>query len=208
VVNKVSENIKRFAPGAIVIVVTNPLDIMTYVALQTTGFSVKKIIGMGSGLDSSRLANLLAKHLNFSVNNIQPVVFGAHGKQMLVSDRTSLNRVGIREVLDSKKFAEIKRDTVNRGARLVSLFKKGSARFAPAAACVELIKAITDDERKCSFASVYLQGEYGLKDVCMGVPVIIGKAGIEQVLNLKLKKKELDLLKEAKKTFCRYKKLV
>jgi malate dehydrogenase len=199
IVQKVCSQIKAKAKDAIVIVITNPLDIMTYIALTTTGFSRKRVIGMGSSLDSARFANLLSKKLRVAIENINPFVFGAHGKNMLVSSTSTIRGLGLEKFIKDREAARLKSQTIARGARIVSLLKKGSARFGPAASCLEIIEAIGLDKKKLTFAASYLNGEYGLKGVCVGVPVIIGARGIERIIEITLSKREKKVLTDAAK---------
>ncbi|MFC1514517.1 malate dehydrogenase [Candidatus Omnitrophota bacterium] len=199
IVRHVCTALKRKAKKAIVIVVSNPLDITTYVAFRTTGFPRRQIIGMGSSLDSARLANLLSKKILVSIEDIDPAVFGAHGKDMLASRMTTVKGFALGSFLSSADFAKIKKATVERGATIVGLLKKGSARFAPAAACLDLIEAIDQDKKRLTFAAVYCKGEYGLKGICLGLPVIVGSRGVEKIVRLSLSAPERAVLKKAAK---------
>lgn len=203
VLGKISKSIKKFSPKALVIVITNPLDLMTYLVLKITGFQKQRVIGMGAGLDSSRLANILHKRLGFSFESINPVVFSAHGKDMLVSDLTTAAGFSLKEHFTDKEAKEIKALTVGRGAEIVRELKTGSARFAPASACADLIESIAEDKKKLTFASVYLNGEYGLKDICIGVPVIIGVEGVKEILEFELLLKEKKMFKKTGESFLR-----
>ena len=201
VLGEISKSIKKLSPKALVIVITNPLDLMTYLVLKKTGSPTQRVMGMGSGLDSSRLANIIHNKLNISFESINPVVFSAHGKDMLVSSLTRAAGFSLKSYFTEKRTEEIKALTVNRGAEIVRELKTGSARFAPASACVDLIESIAEDKRKLVFASVYLNGEYGLKDICIGAPVIIGSKGVRKVLEFKLPLREKNLLKKAGESF-------
>jgi len=201
VIKKITSHIKKTAKNAIVIVVTNPLDLMVYLTLKKTGFSWKRVMGMGSSLDSSRFANLISKKINVGIEDINPVVLGAHGKEMLVSSTTNIRGARLTTFLDAKKINELKTKTVTRGTQIVKLLKLGSARFGPAAACLNMLEAIACNKKAVTFASVYLNGQYGLKGVCLGVPVILGSRGIEKILEFNLPKKELRLLRTAETSF-------
>jgi len=203
ILGEISKSIKKFSPEALVIVVTNPLDLMTYLVLKMTGFSSKRVLGMGSGLDSSRLANIIHKRLNLSFESINPVVFSAHGKDMLVSNLTTAAGVPLKEYFTGKEAKKIKDLTVSRGAEIVGELKTGSARFAPASACTDLIESIAEDKRKLSFVSVYLDGEYGLKNICIGAPVVIGAKGAEEIIEFELPLKEKKMLKKTGESFRR-----
>lgn len=192
ILKEIAENIKKFCPNAIVVVVTNPLDIMTYFVLRTTGFSPCKVMGMGISLDSSRFANLISKELSIPPSDIDAMVIGSHGEGMLPLSRFSKIRgVSLDEFMDGGKVSHLINKTVNRGAEIVSLLGSGSAYFAPSAAVSSLVKAIAKDEKRIIGVCAYLNGEYGIKDSCIGVPARLGRNGIEQIIELALSKEEL-----------------
>ncbi len=201
IIKDIANKIKEYSPGAILISVTNPLDLMTYVLLKETGFSKEKVIGMGSGLDSCRLANMLNKKSGISIENINPFVFGAHGKGMLVSSSSTIAGIQIDKFLSDEEFNEISQDTVSRGAAIVNLLKKGSARFGPAVSCLDLVESITYDKKKVSLCCTYLQGQYGMNNICLGVPVVLGRKGVEEIVELDISEKEKNLLKLTENTF-------
>lgn len=195
IVKEVSLQIKDKAPQAIVIVVTNPLDLMTFLVLKTSGLSPKRVFGMGLNLDTSRFANLISRQLNMPATEINAMVIGAHGEGMLPLARLSQARgVALEELLDEEKLKALTAATVKRGAEIVSLLGSGSAYFAPSAALLEVVKAIAGDQKRTLGLSVYLNGEYGLKDICIGLPCLLGKNGIEKII-------ELDLNSEEKQAF-------
>ncbi len=184
-------NIKKLASQAIVIVVTNPLDLMTYLALKVTGFDKNKVLGMGSSLDSSRFANLIAQELKLPASSVETMVIGAHGEGMLpLAKHTRIKRVNLEEFLSDEKMEELTKRTVARGAEIVALLGSGSAFFAPSAAVAQMVKAIAKDEKKILGACASLNGEYGIKDICLGVPCRIGREGIEKIIELDLTDKE------------------
>lgn len=192
ILKEVAEKIKRLAPSAVVVVVTNPLDIMTYFTLKTTGFSPSKVMGMGISLDSSRFANLISKELSVAPSEIDAVVIGSHGEGMLPLSRFStVKGVCLEEFMDEARVKGLIAQTVNRGAEIVALLGSGSAYFAPSAAVATLVKAIAKDEKRTIGVCAYLNGQYGIKDSCIGVPARLGRNGIEQVIELKLNKEEL-----------------
>lgn len=201
IVKKIALVIKKEAPKAIIIVITNPLDLMTYVALRASKFSFKKVIGMGSSLDSSRFANLISKKIKLGIQNINPVVFGTHGKDMLISSKSTISGFELSKFLNKKSFSSLQTQTLNRGATIVNLLKKGSARFGPAAAAVDLIESIIYDSKKVTFVSCYLSGQYNLKDICLGIPAIVGSSGVEKILEFSISKKEKSILKQAGAAF-------
>lgn len=184
-------NIKKQSPGATVIIVTNPLDIMTLYALKITGFKPNKLFGMGSSLDSARLANLIARELSLAATDIEAVVIGAHGEGMLPLPRfTKVKGVSLDEFIDDKKIAALVLRAVNRGAEIVSSLGTGSAFFAPSAAIAAIVKTIVKDEKRTIGLCSYLNGEYGIKGACLGVPCRLGKLGIEKVIELDLSQEE------------------
>ena len=184
-------NIKKQSPGATVIIVTNPLDIMTLYALKITGFKPNKLFGMGSSLDSARFANLIAQELNLAATDIEAVVIGAHGEGMLPLPRfTKVKGVSLDEFLEDKKIEALAGRAVNRGAEIVSSLGTGSAFFAPSAAIAAIVKTIVKDEKRTIGLCSYLNGEYGIKGACLGVPCRLGKLGIEKVIELDLSQEE------------------
>jgi len=152
-------NIKKLASQAIVIVVTNPLDLMTYLALKVTGFDKNKVLGMGSSLDSSRFANLIAQELKLPASSVETMVIGAHGEGMLpLARHTRIKGVNLEEFLSDEKMEELTKRTVARGAEIVALLGSGSAFFAPSAAVAQMVKAIAKDEKKTLGACAPLNG--------------------------------------------------
>lgn len=187
ILKEVCASIKKFSPDSIVIMVTNPLDLMTQYALKVGRFSPKKLFGMGLSLDSSRFANLIAKELNISVLDIEAIVIGSHGEGMLPLSRLSkIKGVKLDEFLSEDKLAELTKRTFERGKEIVSLLGSGSAYFAPSAAIADIVRVILKDEKRTIGLSTYLNGEYGISDVCIGVPCCLGKEGIERIIELDL----------------------
>jgi len=180
-------SIKKLAPQSIVIVVTNPLDLMTLFMLKETGFTPNKVFGMGITLDAARFANLISQELNASVSDIIACVIGSHGEGMLPIPRlTTVKGIGLDELMDDKKIGSLVERTISRGKEIVELLGSGSAYFAPSAAIAEIVKAVAKDEKRTLGVSAYLNGEYGIKDMCIGVPCRLGKNGIEQIVQLDL----------------------
>jgi malate dehydrogenase len=195
ILKDISRNIKKLTPKSIVIVVTNPLDLMTYYVLKVTGFNPSRVFGMGSSLDGARFANLISKKLNIPVSEIEACVIGPHGEGMLPLPRfTNIKGVTLDEFLDDKKIDSLLNKTVMRGAEIVSLLGSGSAYFAPSAAIAAIVKTIAKDEKRTLGVSAYLNGEYGIKDVCIGVPCRLGKMGIEKIVEMDLTKREKEKL--------------
>ena len=188
-------NIKTFASKSIVIIVTNPLDLMTRLAQQVTGFSVNKVFGMGVTLDASRFANLISKELNVPVSEIEACVIGSHGEGMLPLPRfTKVRGESLDKIINKDKVQELTIKTVDRGKEIVSLLGSGSAYFAPSAAIAEIVSIIAKANTRTVGVSAYLNGEYGIKDVCIGIPCRLGKNGIEKIMELALNREELQAL--------------
>lgn len=195
ILKDISLKIKKITPQSLIIVVTNPLDLMTYLALRITAFNSCRVLGMGISLDAARFASFISKELNIPVADIDACVIGSHGEGMLPLPRfTNIKGVALDEFIDDKKLKELMNKTINRGAEIVSLLGSGSAYFAPSAAIAAVVKAIVRDEKRIIGVCAYLNGEYGLKDVCIGVPCRLGRQGIEKII-------ELDLNKEEKEAF-------
>ena len=191
ILKDISAHIRTFAPQAVVVVVSNPVDIMTYCLLKETGFKRTRMFGMGAGLDSSRFNNLISKKLNIPGSKIKALVVGSHGETMIpLPKHTSVDGKPLSEVLDNQGIEELMRMTKNRGAQIVSLFGSGSAYVAPAAAIFDICQAIVQDKEKNIPVSVRLEGEYGVSDVCIGVPAVIGRSGIKEIIELDLDKSE------------------
>ncbi len=191
-------NIKKLAPESIVIVVTNPLDLMTHYALKITGFAPQKLFGMGISLDTARFANLVAKELNVDNTDVEACVVGSHGEGMLPLERfTSVKGVELKKFLDEAKIKELLDKTVGRGAEIVTLLASGSAFFAPSAAIAAIVKCIVKDEKRTIGVCARLNGEYGIKDICIGVPCRLGKNGIEQIIELDLNREEKEKFTES-----------
>ena len=187
IVKAVAEQIKKTSPNAFVIVVSNPLDAMCYVMKQVTGFPRERVIGMAGVLDSARMATFIAQELKVSVKNVNAFVMGGHGDTMVPMPRyTTVAGVPLPELLSKDKIDAIVKRTANGGAEIVALLKTGSAFYAPSASAVQMAEAILYDRRQIFPCAVWLQGEYGLKDVYVGVPVKLGARGLEEVIQLKL----------------------
>ena len=191
IVKNVAEQIKKTSPEAFVIVVSNPLDAMCYVMKQVTGFPRERVIGMAGVLDSARMATLIAQELKVSVKNVNAFVLGGHGDSMVLLPRyTTVAGVPLPEMLPKDKIDAIVKRTANGGAEIVALLKTGSAFYAPSAAAVQMAEAILYDKKQILPCAVWLQGEYGLKDVYVGVPSKLGARGLEEIVQLKLTAEE------------------
>jgi malate dehydrogenase len=191
IVRGVSTGIAQFSPHAVIIVVTNPMDVMAQLAWKTTEFSCKRVMGMGGILDASRLAAFLSWELNVSPEDIEALVLGGHGDDMVPLPRfTTVKGIPLTELLPKKKIASLIERTRNGGAEIVALLKAGSAYYAPAASTFQMIKSILLDEKRMLPCTAFLNGEYGIKDIYIGVPVILGKEGVERIVEIKLTKEE------------------
>jgi len=184
-------NVKDLAKDAIVIIVTNPLDIMTLYALKITGFKPQKLFGMGISLDAARFANLAAQELGLLSTDIEALVIGAHGEAMMpLPGFTKVKGVLLDEFMNEDKIKSLVSRTVARGAEIVANLGTGSAFFAPSAAIAAIVKAVVKDEKRIIGLCSYLNGEYGIKDTCIGVPCRLGKNGIEKIIELELSQEE------------------
>ena len=195
VVKSVSEQIKKYSPNAFVIVVTNPLDAMTYTALIVTGLPKERVIGMAGVLDSARFAYFISEKTGISVENIKAFVIGGHGDDMVpLKKYTTISGMPVTNFLSDEELSEIIERTRFGGGEIVQLLKTGSAFYAPAASILEMVIAILWNKRKILSASVYLDGEigeyYGASGLCVGVPIVLGKEGVEEIIKLDLSDEE------------------
>jgi malate dehydrogenase len=198
IVETISNHIRELAPNSIVIVVTNPLDVMTYVAWKVTGFPRERVMGQAGVLDSIRMRYFVSQELGVSVKDVQAMVLGSHGDQMVPLPRyTTVSGVPITELLPPETIERINDRTRKAGTEIVNLLKTGSAYYAPGAAVAEMVEAIVRDKKRLMPCSVLLKGEYGLNDVFIGVPVILGKNGVERIVELKLTEEELKALHQS-----------
>jgi malate dehydrogenase len=199
IVRSVSEQIARVAPKSIVVVVSNPLDVMCYVAMKATGFPRERVFGMAGVLDTARYRMFLAEAMNVSVRDIQAMVLGGHGDTMVpLVSYTTVSGIPVTQLLEQAKLDAIVDRTRNGGAEIVAFLKTGSAYYAPSAAAVEMVEAIALDRKRLLPCSAWLQGEFGLKDVYCGVPCMLGRKGLERIVDVKLTEQErADLHKSA-----------
>jgi malate dehydrogenase len=183
--------IAKYSPNSIIIIVTNPMDVMAQLAWKTTEFSCRRVMGMGGILDASRLAAFLAWELQVSPEDIEAMVLGGHGDDMLPLPRfTTVKGIPLTEILSKKKINALIERTRNGGAEIVSFLKSGSAYYAPAASTFQMVKSILRNEKRLLPCAAFLNGEYGIKDIYMGVPVILGETGVEKIVEVKLTKEE------------------
>jgi malate dehydrogenase len=191
IIKDVAGKVKQNAPSAIIIVVTNPLDTMTYLAYKTLGFPKQKVMGMAGALDGSRFIYLIADELKVPRSSIETYILGSHGDTMVpLVSKTLVNGKSVTDLIKKDRLDIIVKRTCDRGAEIVSLLGSGSAFYSPSAAVFNMIKAILKDTKETITASAYLEGEYGLKDMFIGVPCKIGKNGIEKILELDLSEEE------------------
>ncbi|MDD3993301.1 MAG: malate dehydrogenase [Desulfobacterales bacterium] len=187
IMKKVVAEVVKYSPEAILIIVSNPLDAMCHVAYETSGFPKNRVIGMAGVLDSARFRSFIAMELNVSVENTHAFVLGGHGDTMVPLPRFStVAGIPITELMPEDRIKALCERTANGGAEIVGLLKTGSAYYAPASAAVEMAEAILKDKKKILPCAAYLQGEYGYNDLFIGVPVKLGKGGVEQVIEIKL----------------------
>jgi malate dehydrogenase len=187
IVKQVSEHVKSSSPNAILIVVSNPLDVMSWVAMKTTGFPRERVIGMAGVLDTARYRSFIAEALGVSVRDIQAMVLGGHGDTMVpLLSYTSVSGIPVTQLLDKAKLDAIVERTRTGGAEIVKYLKTGSAYYAPSAAAVQMCEAIAFDQKRILPCAAWLTGEYGQSGIFLGVPCKLGRGGLEQILEVAL----------------------
>lgn len=187
IVKQVSEQIKKTSPNAILIIVSNPLDVMSYVALKTTGFPRERVLGMAGVLDTARYRSFLAEAAQVSVRDIQAMVLGGHGDTMVpLISYTSVSGIPITQLIPKEKLDAIVARTRTGGGEIVKHLKTGSAYYAPSAAATQMCEAIAKDQKRILPCAAWLQGEYGLRDLYLGVPCKLGRAGLEKIYEVEL----------------------
>ena len=187
IVKSVAGNIARVAPRSIIVVVSNPLDVMCYVAMKASGFPRERVIGMAGVLDTARYRTFLAQALGVSMDDIQAMVLGGHGDTMVpLISYTTVSGIPVTQLLAKDKLDAIVDRTRNGGAEIVAFLKTGSAYYAPSAAAVEMVEAIALDRKRVLPCSAWLTGEYGLREVFCGVPCKLGRTGLEQIFEVTL----------------------
>lgn len=202
IVGSVAREIKKHAPKAYVIVVSNPLDLMTYHMQKETGFEPSRVLGQAGVLDSTRFRAFVAMELGVAMTDVQAMVLGGHGDTMVPLPRyTTVGGIPIGELIEKDRIKAISERTAGGGGEIVKLLKTGSAFYAPAAASVDMCRSIFCDEKKVLAASAHLTGQYGIKDIYIGVPVVLGAGGVEKILELKLSKAELGSLQKSAATY-------
>jgi malate dehydrogenase len=191
IVTEVVKNVMTTSPDSIIIMVSNPLDAMAYLAMKVSGFPAKRVIGMAGILDTARFRSFIAMEMQVSVEDIQSMVLGGHGDSMVpLPSCTTISGVPLAQFLDGAAISRLVDRTRKGGGEIVSFLKTGSAYYAPAAATMQIVEGIVLDKNRILPCSAYLDGQYGLRDVFIGVPVKLGKGGIKQVLEIKLTEDE------------------
>jgi malate dehydrogenase len=198
ITQQVCANIEKYAPGSIIMTVTNPLDIITYAALRCTQFDRNRVMGMSGLLDSSRFASFIAKEINCSVRDVNAMVLGGHGDAMVpLPEYSTVSGIALSKLMDEETIEKIVGRTINAGAHIVSHLKEGSAFYAPSAAIAAMVESILKDTKRIFPASVFLNGEYGMHDICLGVPVKLGRKGVEEIIELELNIREAEALQRS-----------
>ncbi|MGK2936003.1 MAG: malate dehydrogenase [Gemmatimonadaceae bacterium] len=187
IVKQVSENVKRTSPDAIIIMVSNPLDVMSWVAKEVTGFPRERVLGMAGVLDTARYRAFLAEAMDVSTRDIQAMVLGGHGDTMVpLVSYTSVSGIPVRQLLAADKLKAIVERTRGGGAEIVGFLKTGSAYYAPSAAAVQMCEAIVLDQKRILPCAAWLEGEYGMSGLFLGVPCKLGRKGLEQIIEVEL----------------------
>ncbi|MFI5244675.1 MAG: malate dehydrogenase [Gemmatimonadales bacterium] len=187
IVKSVAENVAKTSPNAIIIVVSNPLDVMCYVAMKASGFPRHRVIGMAGVLDTARFRSFLAEAIDVSVRDIQAMVLGGHGDTMVpLISYTTVSGIPVTQLLEKAKLDAIVDRARNGGAEIVKYLKTGSAYYAPSSGAVQIVESIVLDQKRILPCSAWLEGEYGMKGLFLGVPVKIGRKGIEKIIEVTL----------------------
>ena len=195
IVSQVGEGIRDNAPDSVIVMVTNPLDLMTYHMQQITGFPHSRVVGQAGILDSARMTHFISQAVGCSNEDVQAMVLGGHGDTMVPLPRyTTVNGIPVTQLLSDEEIAAICERTASGGGEIVKLLEKGSAFYAPGSAAAIMAEAILDDRKRVLPCSTYLNGDYGLEDIYIGVPVVLGKAGVERIVQLELEPHEMDSL--------------
>jgi malate dehydrogenase len=194
-VESVSTEIARVAPDSIIIMVSNPLDVMAYVAMQTTGFPRERVIGMAGVLDTARYRSFISLELGVSVEDIQALVLGGHGDTMVpLVSYTTISGIPLTQFLGNERIEALLERTRKGGAEIVGHLKTGSAYYAPSAAAVQMAEAIVKDKRRILPCAAYLEGEYGHEGIFLGVPCQLGEGGLQRIIEVELTESEAEAL--------------
>ncbi len=198
IIRDVVTQVLKYSPNAILITVTNPLDVMTYLAWKISGLEHHQVFGMAGVLDSARYASFIAEAIPCSIKDVRAMVLGGHGDTMVpVPQYSTVNGIPITQLLPEEKISEINDRTRNGGAEIVKLLKTGSAYYAPSASVVAMVEAVLLDSKRVLPCCAFLTGQYGLESVYCGVPVVLGRNGVERIIELDINDSDLDLLKES-----------
>ena len=200
ILRTIVENVVKHAPDAMIMIVTNPLDVMTYLAYRISGFGKERVFGMAGVLDSARLRSFVAMEMGVSVRETQALVMGGHGDSMLPLPRyTTVAGIPITQLMDEATISKLVERTRKAGGEIVGLLKTGSAYYSPGASLAEMVEAVAKNKKRLLPCAAILDGEYGLSDVCVGVPALLGREGIEKIIEISLEPSELEALKESAK---------
>lgn len=195
IIGSVAEQIATHSPDAIIIMVTNPLDVMAWVAMETTGFPRERVIGMAGVLDTARFRSFIALELDVSVEDVQALVLGGHGDSMVpIVSTVSVGGIPLTQMLDAERIEALVQRTRKGGGEIVGLLGTGSAYYAPSSAAVQMVESIVRDKRRILPAAAWLQGEYGLEGMFLGVPCKLGRGGLDQILEVDLTDDEMKAL--------------
>ncbi len=200
IITEVTHNVVSYSPNCIIIMVTNPVDAMTYLAIQSSKFPRNRVFGLSGVLDTARFSSFIAAELKVSVEDVSACVLGEHGKAMVVIPRLStVNGIPITEILPRETIDKLVERTIKGGAEIIDLLKTGSAFYAPSAAVAQMVEAIVLDKKEILPCATYLEGEYGIRDTVISVPVKLGRNGIEQIIELELTNEEKTALANSAK---------
>ena len=198
IVQSVTEQVVKQSPNCIIIMVSNPLDTMTYLGLKVSKFPKNRVVGMAGALDAARFRTFIAMALNVSVEDTQTMLLGGHGDDMVPLPRYStVSGIPVTELLPQDQIEKIVERTRKAGGEIVALLKSGSAYYSPSLCAVTMVEAIVKDKKRIIPSCAYLEGEYGLNDICFGVPVKLGANGIEEIIGLQLNAEELEAVKKS-----------
>ena len=198
IIKGVTEQVAKFSPQTKIIVVTNPLDVMTYVAMKVSGFEPNRVFGQAGVLDTARYRTFLSMELGISVRDIQAMVLGGHGDDMVpLLSYTSVSGIHVTQLVSKDRLDAIVQRTRQGGGEIVKYLKTGSAYYAPSAATVEMVEAVLHDAKRLLPCAAWLSGEFGLKDTYAGVPVVLGKNGVEKILEIEMTDAEMAMLHES-----------
>jgi len=198
IVSQVGKGIREHAPDSVIVMVTNPLDLMTYHMQRITGFPHSRVVGQAGILDSARMTHFISEAVGCSNEDVQAMVLGGHGDTMVPLPRyTTVNGIPVTQLLSDSEVSAICQRTASGGGEIVKLLEKGSAFYAPGSAAAIMAEAILGDRKRVLPCSTYLNGEYGMEDIYIGVPVVLGKDGVERIIELELETNELESLQNS-----------